>query len=160
MCPYYYWKYDCSNYRHISWVFIPFLHVDFAGWCWQLSKLLQLTIIHLSETFENMALQLKYRIFFTVENIWFYIFHFLQLFFLRDKYMFKETAVKKNGQSVGRWRNIWAQILRAAPGTVGGVDGEEGPASNAAVAKGPTSHWHIALRQGWWISCVSFVVQG
>lgn len=57
--------------------------------------MLQLTIIHLSETFENMALQLKYRIFFTVENIWFYIFHFLQLFFLRDKYMFKETAVKK-----------------------------------------------------------------
>lgn len=48
-----------------------------------------------------MALQLKYRIFFTVENIWFYIFHFLQLFFLRDKYMFKETAVKK------KWTECW-----------------------------------------------------
>lgn len=39
--------------------FRSFLRADFAGWCWQLSKLLQLVIIHLSEIFENTTFQLK-----------------------------------------------------------------------------------------------------
>lgn len=105
-CPYYWWKYDCYYYNQISFLFIPFLRVGFAGWCPQLSKLLQLIIIQLTKTLKIWLFSYNRESFDCGKCKTF-------CGFFCDKDAFREIAVKKPSQSVHKWSNTWAQILRS-----------------------------------------------